>query len=771
MNLFGRRPLCLFCCIFLLVLLLHATMYDAQGAQIVFCLVAVLSVLLGVCIKIFRSCRIALITVLLCCFTVLFSFLYSFFTMILPQSRAAEFVGERGAVCYVIAVDRETEYSSCYLVAVENIEGQSVDIQAALICPEDIDLSVQDRLAARFLISEGASLSQQQNSGALLTLELKHPETAYIRHAPPDRGWLEMLFSKSGIRIVSDRIRAEIGNQLLDYLGEENGALAKGFFLGDRSDISASVTRDFRRSGTSHMMAVSGMHISLLLGSIGLLLQVLYVSKKIRCIVISILAFGFLALTGFTLSACRSVLMLYAVYLNYLFYEDHDSVTALFVAVTAILLISPHAVTDLGLWMSFLAALGLLTVYPLCESHIPYPKGKRGIQKIVLRSLRTILLIVIMTVIANLFLLPIYWIFFKEFPLVSVLSNVFLSPLSTLFLVSIPIILLIGAIPLVGGAACAVVGFFSQAILYLIGMFSNIPYATISLRYPFAGWMIAIFTISMVVLLLIPLHRKWLIAMPSVLAGLAFLIGLGWYLSVYRTPELTYYNDAMQNEWFIAEEQNEISICDISCGGWQGYSAIQTAMEESVCTELNTLLLTHYHKGHAVMLDIVSQNWIIRRVVLPAPHDEREAEIAERLWEIGESSGISIQFYEDGGVIPLLDSVRLQACRDGNGEEEAFVLNFAGNEAELTYISPHLTDLEKTEFAEQSMRCAKRVMIGCHAWRKDQDTFLNEDILANMETVIVSYGFEGRYTQWIPQRKPVVFPPSEKAYARSFLFE
>ena len=388
-----------------------------------------------------------------------------------------------------------------------------------------------------------------------------------------------------------------------------------------------------------------------------------------------------------------------------------------------------------------------------------------------LRSLRAMLLIMIMTVIANLFLLPIYWMFFKEFSLISVVSNIVLSPLSTLFLVGIPIILLIGAVPLIGGVACVAVSFFAQAILSLIGVFSKIPYATISLRYPFAGWMIAMFTISMIVLLLIPLNRKWLLAMPSVLVGLAFLIGLGWYLSVYETPEMTYYNDAAQNEWFVAEEQNEISICDISGGSWQGYATIQTAMEESVCTELNTLLLTHYHKGHAMMLDIISQNWIIRQVVLPTPQDEHEAEIAKKIWAIGESNGISIHFYEEGEVISFLDSVRLQACRDGNGEEEAFVLNFAGNKAELTYISPHLSDFETIEFAERSIRCARRVMIGCHAWRNDRDTFLNEGLLASRETVIVSHDFEGQYIQWIPKGKPVVFPPFEKPYTRSFLFE
>ena len=113
-------------------------------------------------------------------------------------------------------------------------------------------------------------------------------------------------------------IADKISGVLVSLLGEEKGVLALGFFTGERSDLPAYIVRDFRRSGLSHIMAVSGSHIAILLGSIEVLLRRLFVPKGARCAVVSVCGLLFILITGFSLSGIRSVLMLYAVYLAYL---------------------------------------------------------------------------------------------------------------------------------------------------------------------------------------------------------------------------------------------------------------------------------------------------------------------------------------------------------------------------------------------------------------------------------------------------------------------
>jgi len=240
------------------------------------------------------------------------------------------------------------------------------------------------------------------------------------------------------------------------------------------------------------------------------------------------------------------------------------------------------------------------------------------------------------------------------------------------------------------------------------------------------------------VLLLVRLRRTWLLALPPALAGVAFLACLGWYLSVYDAPELTYLNDGSQNEWIVLEEKDELSVCDISDGGWRGYAAIDEARDRSVATELYSLFFTHYHRGHTVMLDISLQNLIVRQVCLPSPADREEAEIAKELWDICGQYGVSVIFYEEGEVLSLLDSVGVQACRDTDDGQTAIVLNVAGRRAELTYASPQINDSSMEDFAKRSMCQSKRVLIGCHGQSEEKEIFCGAGFLDNLETVIFS---------------------------------
>lgn len=88
----------------------------------------------------------------------------------------------------------------------------------------------------------------------------------------------------------------------LDALFGENGGAAKGILLGDKTDIPRAMLDQYRRSGLSHILAVSGLHITILCTALQLLLRGLRPWASVGVTVLFLVFYG--ALTGFSPSFC-----------------------------------------------------------------------------------------------------------------------------------------------------------------------------------------------------------------------------------------------------------------------------------------------------------------------------------------------------------------------------------------------------------------------------------------------------------------------------------
>ena len=157
-------------------------------------------------------------------------------------------------------------------------------------------------------------------------------------------------------------LRRRLAARLEAAVGTDGLGLPSALLLGDRTALSPTLRRDFSRAGVSHLLAVSGLHLTLLFGMLALLLRFLRLPRRVRAVLLTLAAAGYLALLGFPPSATRAAVMLGFVYLSWLCAASADPLTSLGLAGALILGISPCAVVDAGFWMSFSATLGLLTV-------------------------------------------------------------------------------------------------------------------------------------------------------------------------------------------------------------------------------------------------------------------------------------------------------------------------------------------------------------------------------------------------------------------------
>ena len=656
MNLFFRRPLALFCAFFLVTsLLMIGVRYELKLViAIVMCVAAVIFAAL----VFIKRDRLILISILFCLISIAIAVANSAFRINAREKSAERWLGERQIVADVTEVYRTTEYSGVYVVDMKQISGNDTSVKTLLILGFECELQVGDRIATTAEIvrmsdevmgRSGTEINADKD--ILLTAAVYEPNDTQVFRFNRELPLIEKLLCENGIYVVADSWKSILTGRTQELLGKDCGAVINGFLLGDTSDVSSDVLRDFRRSGVFHLFAVSGLHISILLGALELLLKKLFVPKRLRCVTVTVAAILLLALTGFSMSALRSVFMLWAVYITFAFSEDTDSITSLFLCASIILLIFPYAVFELGMWMSFLATLGLVTLYKLIDRAIPRANSAPRALKPVARIARGALMVAVMTLISNMFLLPVQWAIFGEISAVAIPANIILAPLIFCMLIFSVLCIAFGGIPVLGTLVCVTIRGVCAFALKTVKLLSGINGATVSLKFSFAKPIVIIFFVALLILLTVRLKRKWLLAIPFIGFFVTYLVA--WNIFYIITPRsLTYFGDG-DKEIISVTDGSDLCIIDMSNGGYGRFDGVLEEAERNGATDVDTVIFTDVSRRHVTMAERLFRDRVVGRIFLPELKDKADIELLLKICALADDCGVESFVYESGDVISV----------------------------------------------------------------------------------------------------------------------
>ena len=652
MHLFKGRPLAWFCCAFLLASLLFALGYlscSVWGFAIFAVLIS--AILISYLFFKSRDIKIRLTYLFLTVIFVFAAFVTSYFGIQLKREAAQNYIGEQSVEMLVISEEAASENYTEYIVKIKKLGDEPVNVKALLLCNFESKAGVCDTIYAKAEISyseEGITSSQRD---ILLTAAIEEGDGAVYRSPEGESLWQRALSCGwDGIYAVVNALRHKTVNYFKDIFGEEYGALSAGLIMNDKSDIAPETVRDFRRSGASHLLAVSGLHVSLLLGFLDLVLRRSRVHKNVRCIVITALSVILLAATGFSVSACRAVFMLLILYLSYVFMEENDSVTSLFVAVFVIILISPYSVYDLGLWMSFMATLGLVSVFPLLRELIKNIFHTKLPRNFYLKALRKITEIICVTLVANMFLLPVMWLFFGEISIASVPVNLLVSPIMAALLPCIAVGACVGAVPVIGDILVFFVSFLSRLLLAIISFFAKGKFATVSFSYGFTPVIMWIFIIFFTAFLLVKLKHKWLVYLPCVFFAVAFSICL---LAHYLTHGAALFYYSGSSDVFMSVNDGSAAIVDVSGGSVLSYSKAIKLAKEKGAVVIDEVVIADISDNHAYCVEFICRNNIVNRVYIQYPDGKDSASASRKLYSVAEKYGVELIFFDAGEELTL----------------------------------------------------------------------------------------------------------------------
>ncbi|MBF0387509.1 MAG: ComEC family competence protein [Candidatus Omnitrophica bacterium] len=160
------------------------------------------------------------------------------------------------------------------------------------------------------------------------------------------------------------------------YLSPGEAGLMKGLIYGERSDIPDHVKNIFLRTGTTHILAVSGLNVAMVALGIFFVLSLLPVPRLVRLVLAMAMTSWYAYVAGGSSPVVRAAVMSAVYMLSFTLEREQDGLNTLAVASLAILVVNPTQLFDIGFQLSFAGVLSLVLIVPLLGGLFP-DSGRR----------------------------------------------------------------------------------------------------------------------------------------------------------------------------------------------------------------------------------------------------------------------------------------------------------------------------------------------------------------------------------------------------------
>lgn len=370
----------------------------------------------------------------------------------------------------------------------------------------------------------------------------------------------------------------------------EYGGILVALAMGERTGINSKQWQVFRATGTSHLVAISGLHVGLLAGFIFFLTRRLWpycgtaalklASPRAAAISALFIAAFYAALSGFAVPAQRALIMLSIVMLSIFSRHKVQSSQIMSFALLSVLLLDPVAVLSAGFWLSFSA---VMIISFAASGRLTVDHGWRIWGRLQWRI--------------SLALIPLLIFLFQQASLVSPFANLLAIPIVS-FLV-VPLVL----------AATAVVSFFPDLASLLYSFADSI----LSILWWFLDYLAAT-SIS-----------QWYGAKPSILtlciASLGVVILLtprGWptkYLGVFLVIPLLWPKTLSPGEGEV-----EITLLDVG----QGLAAVVQTKHHALLFDTGPKFSQSFDTGAAVVIPFLRQKNVNKLDMLIVSHEDND---------------------------------------------------------------------------------------------------------------------------------------------------
>ncbi|MGN1081023.1 MAG: ComEC/Rec2 family competence protein [Acutalibacteraceae bacterium] len=437
-------------------------------------------------------------------------------------------------------------------------------------------------------------------------------------------------------------------------LSDDLAGIVCGVTVGDKSLISDETYESFKSCGATHLMAVSGLHASILSGMLIMFLISIGVNRKIACVAAVPAVIIFAGISGFHYSTLRSVIMFIVFSASVVFFKTYDVLTSLSVSVSLICLFDPFAVCNVGFLLSVMSVLGMAVLSPKITDFLEKHAMPRK-PKFVRRILRTVYFAFSAGLSCLIFDFPVTVMNFSYISLISPVSNIFLVFWGQMLLVCSVISVILSLIPFLSVTADLFLflsGFIAAIMRKASQLLGSIPFATVDIDYAFLKvWMVI--TLVTAGALLLRGNKKKMRRICAALSAAIFIVCIVTSSLVnYNVTEITAI-DSSYGLCVVVSKGSHATV--IGTGGKYNYTSLVSFLHSKGIQKLDCLYLPDLSKNNSGCAAKLLNNVEADKIIMPGSGST----LSEILCAVTDRS--RLELLDDGKVFTAGDYLKIQS--------------------------------------------------------------------------------------------------------------
>ncbi|MDE5779582.1 MAG: DNA internalization-related competence protein ComEC/Rec2 [Lachnospiraceae bacterium] len=549
--------------------------------------------------------------------------------LILSELYCGKMISVKGTVIQKTEKGQSTEY----VIKTKTVGSERLHTKIILSYEEELTLG--DLVV---LQGEAVSFSNAVNPGQYDEKAYQNGNGIFIK--------LEHVVLKETVKkgIGIRRLLKYIHNQLrANYemlFDEQHASLAGAMVLGDKASIDADIKRLYQQNGIAHLIAISGLHIAMIGGTLYRVLRKClgYYNLAAGFGIGFIFAYGLM--TGLSGSTIRAIIMLIIQIGADVFGRKYDSISSIALALCVMLVCNPYQITQAGFLLSFGAIVGIAVVNPVWKQWFKgMPHALEGIM---------------LSISVQLTILPVMLYYFYEIAVYGVILNVVVVPMMSLLLA---LLLLCGIMGFVCYPLAVIFAIPAEYIFSFYDMLckytEKLPFHTVCSGRPSVCW-IAGYYILLAVFVWCGFHKSKAsrILLSVVLVGIVVLFPSFWLPGKLKICMF----DVGQGDGIYIRTPEKIHI--LMDGGSSskqkvGSYVLKNGVKYYGAGEIDYVFISHLDNDHysGVMELLETKEVKIKNIVLPDIANPDEA--YWKLENLGRQSGCSLIYMKRGDYIKI----------------------------------------------------------------------------------------------------------------------
>ncbi len=452
----------------------------------------------------------------------------------------------------------------------------------------------------------------------------------------------EIVSRKKDIYFILAIIKSFLINQVEKNYDTDSQEFLKGILLGDTTGIENDIKESFRKSSISHVLAISGLHITYIVSGFEVIFSKIIKNKRKRSIVLCVFLIVFCLITGGSPSCIRACVMHIMIIISGLFYRKNNFFISLSLSFVILIMINPFYIYSTGMWLSYFGTFGVVVFSDFIGKMLK--RRFKKIPNVILSAFST-------SCSAQITIFPLMIYFFNTISISFFIPNILVSYI-------IGPVLIIGYISLLFHFKFIIIlcEILVNLVLKIASTCEKIPFSKIYIKTPniiliivyycILIYLIRFFHYEKFYFLRCVINKKFLNRKLIIILTIAIMLS---NINIDRRLKI-YFIDVGQGDCCVIRTPNNKTIIIDGGEDFDGRIVLPYLLDRGI-TKIDYIIISHFDSDHVGGLLKVMQELKVKNVVIPKQF--QESENFETFKQIAKTKKINVFIVQKGNKINI----------------------------------------------------------------------------------------------------------------------